>query len=234
MNPSTRAQQGRETPIQLPPAGITILGAGKFGRLAHRRLARRFPDADLTVVDRAEAKLLAVAPSARTRILAEDAIAHLSTERLPPDRWIVPAVPIHVAFIWLLEQLEPNGRVTRLPVPQNVDAQLPHPMRGPGGTVYASYADFLCPDNCPEPEAICTYTRQPRKGRLFETVGGLRVPGYLVHVCRSHQLAPGVGGYTRGQLESLYREVLSNPGNHVIATCCSCHGVLDALSWEKP
>ncbi|HIJ69047.1 MAG TPA: hypothetical protein HPP57_06055, partial [Deltaproteobacteria bacterium] len=113
-----------------------------------------------------------------------------------------------------------------------VDSKLPNPIRVPSGTLYASFATFLCPDYCSEPEEICTHTGKERPGNLYEVFGGVLASGFDVAVLRSWQLAPGVGGYPGRSLRQLLAGIGSKPGRYLIATSCRCHGVMDALEWR--
>ena len=135
-------------------------------------------------------------------VALDDAIAYLNTNDLSEDLWIIPAVPVHVAFLWLLHQLQHSGPVHPMPVPDEVDAMIPNPYRVSSGTVYASFATFRCPDACSEPDDLCTHTRRPRLGSLFEHLARLQVRQYHMEVIRSWQLAPGVGGYRVAQLRA--------------------------------
>lgn len=222
-----------EKSLQPPygPHSIWILGAGRFGRLAAERLSKRYRDADLLVIDRCSDRLISLAEQFGTRASVEDAVDFLSREELREDLWIVPAIPVHAAFQWLLRRAGVLPRAESVPVPESVDPQVPNPFRVPDGTVYASYATFLCPDACSEPEELCTVTQQPRTANLFEELAKMDVPGFGVQVLRSLQLAPGVGGYTGGQLRDLERRVLQEKGPCVVATSCRCHGVINALRW---
>lgn len=218
------------------PEDIWVLGAGRFGELAVKRLSRRLPQARLAVID--------VRPDRLDRIRSEygapsltvhegDGILLLEREDLPGDLWVVPAVPRHVAFQWLVNQLNRSGTAAVLPVPREVDEQVPNPYRVSGGTVYSSHATFLCPDSCSEPEDICTYTRRPRPTSLFEILSRIQVPEHRAVVVRSRQLAPGVGGYPMAQLCSTRDRICSHPGRFIIATSCRCHGVINAMAWES-
>ncbi len=217
----------------IPPESIWILGAGHFGRLAAQRLTRRFPHTDFTVVDLREDRLEKVSRELNVRCLWKDSIGHITENPLPEGLWIVPAVPVHVAFLWLTHRLGEEGPVVRLPVPATVDEQVPNPMRVPSGTVYASYATFICPDACSEPDDICSHTRKPRLGILHEHLANISVPDFKVMVVRSHQLAPGVGGYPTQSLQNLLAGARQEPGGYIVATACRCHGVLDCLRWER-
>lgn len=213
----------------IPVEVIWILGAGRFGRLAVERLTRKFPAGDFLVIDQRPDRLAALAADRGVKAVAAEAIPFLSRQDLPDGLWIVPAIPVHVAFQWLLHGSTFASRASRVPVPESVDSQVPHPIRGAEETLYASYATFLCPDACSEPEERCTYTGKPRPGNLFEDLAAVTAPGFQVSVLRSLQLAPGVGGYTLAQLRQLEQAVLREPGGHIIATSCRCHAVINAL-----
>ena len=134
-----------------PPRLIRVLGAGRFGRLAAERLRRLFPEALLSITDRDAARVDEI-----TRILGipgevEECIQSISRIEQPDDLWLIPAVPVHVGFEWAINELNRVGEVRRLPVPGEVDSKLPNPIRVPSGTVYASFATFVCPDYCSEP-----------------------------------------------------------------------------------
>ncbi len=217
-----------------------ILGAGRFGRLAAKRIVSRYPGARLLVVDADEERLRQVKNAFGVEVRLGDAVASLDDDPVSEETWIVPAVPVHVAFLRLLSALnaanragatESGGRFTPVPVPEAVDAQAPNPWRGSTDTLYASFASFRCPDSCNEPDEICTHTRQPRPGNLYEALSGISVPGHRVVVIRSLQLVPGVGGYTGGHLESALKEIQNAPdARYLIATSCRCHGVISAMS----
>lgn len=216
----------------LPPRRIRILGAGRFGRLAAERLKPRFPGALLTVTDRDAAKIDEIARELGIPGDVQECIGSISDIEPTDDLWVVPAVPVHVGFEWVVNQLQKVGEVRRLPVPQEVELEVPNPIRAASGTLYASFATFVCPDYCSEPEEICTYTGKERPGNLYEVFGGVRASGFNTAVLRSWQLAPGVGGYPAGSLGELLARVGSRPGGYLVATSCRCHGVMDALEWR--
>jgi hypothetical protein len=148
------------------------------------------------------------------------------------DLWIIPAVPVHVGFEWVANELGKVAVVRRITVPGEVDSKVPNPVRGPAGTLYASFATFICPDHCSEPEEICTFTGKGRLGNLYDIFGAVSVSGFDAAVLRSWQLAPGVGGYPARSLRELLAGVYQKPGGYLLATSCRCHGVMDALEWE--
>lgn len=217
-----------------PPRKIWILGAGHFGYIAAQRLSRRLPESHFLVVELREDRLQRVHEELGLPTHVEDCLEFLCGRPLPDDVWVVPAVPVHVAFRWILHQLSAIGEVQPLPVPEAADAQVPNPYRMSTGTLYASYATWICPDACNEPDDVCTHTGEPRPGDLFEHLSRIQIPGFQVTVFRSRQLAPGVGGYPGGYLKDvLARQVAEQPGSYLIATSCRCHGVVDALQWKR-
>ncbi len=215
-----------------PPRRIIVLGAGRFGRLAAERLRRRFPEALLSITDRDAARVHEIARDLGVQGEVEECIQSISRIEPPDDLWLIPAVPVHVGFEWAINELNRVGEVRRLPVPEEVDSKLPNPIRVPSGTLYASFATFLCPDYCSEPDEICTHTGKERPGNLYEVFGGVLAPGFDVAVLRSWQLAPGVGGYPGRSLRQLLAGIGSKPGRYLVATSCRCHGVMDALEWR--
>ena len=214
-----------------PPSRLLILGAGRFGRLATQRLGRRHPDAAITVVDLAASLASDPAFNSCERVAADgiDYLVEAMAGGTAPD-WIVPAMPIHVAWLWMKRDLIAAGRqVVDLPVPEAVAARVPHPLRGDHSQLYASNADFICPDDCPEPERFCTVTGKPRPVVMFAHLAGLRVPGFAAVVIRSRQLAPGVGGYRPEDLRQAEAAALAAPDAVLLATACKCHAVIDAF-----
>lgn len=219
-------------PDPYPPERIWILGAGHFGYTAAQRLSRRYPQAEFLVVDQQTDRLNAIRQAFGIPTIARECIGFLTQQTIPRDVWIVPAIPVHVAYQWLLARLAERASVQSLPVQTEVDAQIPNPYRVAGGTVYASFATFLCPDVCNEPAEICTYTKEPRQGNLFQRLQEISLPHLKVVVVRSWQLAPGVGGYTKPLLTVALETIMQQPGDYLVATSCRCHGVIDRLRWE--
>ena len=213
-------------------ASYLILGAGKFGRLALRRLARQDAAASFVVVDRDPAALAEALDGVPgwTRVQAE-AIAFLVQQLGGDGRWdwIIPMVPVHVAFHWLLAGPLAGSGWQPQAVPEALAGLIPGARRGPQGELYLSRARHLCPDDCAEPE-VCPVTGESRDLPLHQELASLHLAGYEIRVIPSRQLAPGVGGYPPGRLLDLARDMGALTGNVLIATACRCHGVIHGLA----
>jgi hypothetical protein len=214
-------------------ARYLILGAGKFGRLALRRLAQQETAPSFLVVDRNPAALAALGTNgapAGSRVTAE-AVAYL-VEHLGSGNqwdWIIPMVPVHVAFQWLMAGPLAGSDWQPVAVPEAIARLVPVAWRGPQGELYLSRAQHLCPDDCAEPE-VCPVTGESREPALYQELDYLNLVGHQVRVIASRQLAPGVGGYPPRRLLDLAREMAALEGHVLIATACRCHGVIHGLA----
>ena len=214
-----------------PPKKIFILGAGHFGYVASKRLSRRYAEASFLVIDSNRDNLAKIEEEIALPVLQKEAISFINSCPISEDQWIIPAIPVHVAFHWLLHQLKLTHEAQQVDVPQLTDEKVPNPFRMDDRTLYASYATFVCPDACNEPDEFCTYTGKPRQENLFEYLQQVEVPGFATEVVRSWQLAPGVGGYTGSTLSNALASISRNQGSYLVATSCRCHSVIDALKW---
>jgi len=207
---------------------IWIIGFGKFGAHAARQVLMREPGAGITAVDPDPARL---APwKDRIRTVQADGVAfvveQLARGQLPDT--IVAALPVHLAYEWLLQTVQAIRPVEPVAVPAPVIDRLPHPIIGTGGVVYASHADFLCPDTCAEPAAVCSVTRRARPVDMFRLIREITC-GVTPVVVRSRQLAPGVGGYPPEALFAAASRIEHLFGDVLLATACRCHAVVHAL-----
>jgi hypothetical protein len=212
-------------------ASYLILGAGKFGRLALWRLAAQDPEARFLVIDR-QASALAAARTPEIKdaeMRVEEAIpylaAHLGPE--PPWDWLIPMVPVHIAYGWLLEGPLAGKGWEPAEVPRDLEDLAPLAIQGPAGELYLSQARHLCPDDCAEPP-VCPVTGEERQP-VFVKLAEASRPGLPIMVVASRQLAPGVGGYSPLRLLELAETVAEAPGPLLVATSCRCHGVVHGL-----
>lgn len=210
------------------PARFWIIGAGRFGQIAVERITRHIAGAAITVVDK---EPFALGGDGITAI-RQDGIQWLNTmlDRDAPVDMIVPAIPVHVAAEWLRLKLLDACNMDPIEIPDAWLSKMPNPMRGATGRAYVSHADFICPDNCPEPEKICTHTGKPRPVDLFRLLANLDFETVVPIVLRSHQLLPGVGGIYPADLMAALGTVRDNSHRPLmIATACRCHGVVDFI-----
>lgn len=209
---------------------VIVIGAGHFGKIAVEALTPRIR-APLRVVEKDEEALRALSGLSIEPIL-DEAVPFLvsSFHLLQPGNIIVPAVPVHLAYEWLRLSLPKSVTVLAIQAPEEIKPLLPHTWAGGEGSLLVSYADFRCPDDCPEPADCCTVTGEKRGTPLHALLSRIDLPGYRVHVIRSRQLAPGVGGYRAGDLQELLGRIESGgEGKWLVATACKCHGVVSAM-----
>jgi hypothetical protein len=214
-------------------ARYLIAGAGKFGRLALTRLAAADPDGVFRVVDKDPGALAALGAREGLALVTLEGDAAAVLADLLADGsawdWIIPMVPGHLAYRWLLAgPLRDRGWVP-IPAPEDVAGAAPSWWRGPEGEIYVSRAGHLCPDDCAEPEC-CPVTGETREPPLYDRLAALALPGWRVLILASRQLAPGVGGYAPADLHWLARQVEETQENTILlATACRCHGVAHGL-----
>ena len=124
-------------------ASYLILGAGKFGRLALERLARQDAAASFVVVDHDPVALAVKVDGVPgpERVQAE-AVAFLGRHLGTDGRWdwIIPMVPVHVAFHWLMAGPLAGSDWQPAAVPEALAGLFPGARRGPNGELYLSRA----------------------------------------------------------------------------------------------
>ncbi len=253
-NPNTPTLQYSNTPLGnmsrhsqmtlTPPKGrgfprldkgisFLVLGAGRFGRSAIEKILIKDPIAKITLVDIDRGALNDVNGSQIGRVVS-DGIDHLDKSLSLEDlnHWVVPAIPVHVVFEWILRRLRKSFEVKRIPLPDGIE--LPNKIVGKRGDLYTSYADFICPDNCPEPEKICLTTGKKRGMPMFQRIRELESAFFVSRCIQSHQIAPGLGGYSVQRLKELLQEIKGVNGSILIGTACRCHGVVSGLQMGSP
>lgn len=225
---------GREGNDRRVAKSIWVLGGGRFGSLACRRLLADDPLTAVTIIEQAGTTHLSRSFPSVT-FIACNAVAFLvrALQRGQQPDWIIPAIPIHVAFEWLRQSLAPT-HLKVVDLPAEIRRKLPHCVSGLDGATYTSYADFHCPATCDEPESHCTVTGQRRPMSLYRLLAGIRYPGWQPVVIRSRQILPGVGGYRPQDLITTRITAEAAAGPVLLATACRCHGVLHAFTLNGP
>jgi hypothetical protein len=213
---------------------VCILGGGRFGLKAAENLPKRFPKIGITIVeaDKTTCEAIETLPF---NLICMDGIAYLDGLLKSPDRpdWIIPAMPVHVVCEWIMRGLSSSLYAEAINVPEDLTAVLPNAIKGSQGQLYLSNADFTCPDNCPEPDETCTYTRKPRPRILYENLESIVYKDFRSVVIKSCQLVPGTGGFTPDDLFKARDLVLSETTPVLISTACKCHGVMNAVRFRN-
>jgi len=215
-------------------SSLIILGAGHFGQRALFKCSHEYPNCRITIVDRNGTALKNCTRFHSCETVCDDGISYLnSLSQVTSNQslWIIPSIPIHVAFEWVTSHL--LRPVQRIDIPDAILKQLPNPMAGGKGTVFMSYATFKCVDNCPEPVDHCYITGQPRLISLFEKLQGLQSNDFLSIVLQSKQILPGIGGFQFSDLIATLSQVDVSEKPVLLSTACRCHGVMDAFSVRK-
>lgn len=214
---------------------IWVIGAGKFGRISVEALIKHRGKVEISVVD-SDAMQLDQMADLPVATVCTDGITFLKqnlTSENAPD-WIIPVIPIHVAAEWVRARLGNAVRAGLQPVPDAVVDRLPNPMRGSKGEVYVSLADFICPEDCPQPPARCTHTGKPRPYNLYDRLTSIRYGGLRSLVVISRQLAPGVGGLAPRDLFRVLEEARAVRTPFLLSTACRCHGVVSSVGFGSP
>jgi hypothetical protein len=212
----------------IQPRRFWVLGAGYFGSIALERILGRTPDATVTVVDKEPREI----KDSRITMVHAEGIQWLDAmlDFQAAVDIIVPAIPVHVAAEWIKLNLLKTCEVHPASIPDAWLARMHNPIRGKTGQVYVSHADFMCPDNCPEPHKRCTHTGKPRPTALYRLLQKQDFETFLPIVLRSYQLLAGVGGIYPADLMAAMDTARQNSHRPLmICTACSCHGVIDFL-----
>ena len=210
-----------------------IIGCGHFGSRAAEQLLEKDPKSKIIIVDKKREAIERVSHLPIETVFSDgrDVLNQFLSEDRPLD-FIIPAIPFHLAFEFILARLKPHGarRGKLLPLPG-----LPNPILGKTGDLYTSIADFLCPEDCPEPSIFCTVTRKKRGKPLYKILGDLRGP-FESRVMISLPLAIGVGGFRPKRLSGLLEDIREEKHRDhpiLISTASRCHGVTSALIYTK-
>jgi len=213
------------------PHTYLIIGCGHFGNRAAEKLTQRSSRSKIIVVDKKENALQKVSHLPVETAVC-NGIIYLSqflSEGQKAD-FIIPAVPLHLAFEFILSQTKPLGGKRRRVPPLS---DLPNPMKGKTGDLYTSLANFLCSEDCPEPARYCTATGKRRGKPLYQILRDLKEP-LESRVIQSQQLAHGVGGFRPRALINLLKDIKEKKDSgqtFLISTASRCHGVTSALSF---
>ncbi|MGH7645644.1 MAG: hypothetical protein ACREMR_08660 [Gemmatimonadales bacterium] len=162
-----------------------------------------------------------------------------------PVDCIVPSPHMpHLMFEWVLRRARerwPGRAITVEPVPGTVGAPYDRGAPPPDHTRYVSFADWVCPTHCIEPD-LCPAIGSRRTWDMSEAIAGLaarlRARGEPVHgpalfVCR-HQVF-GVGTFSvdavlAGDALVAQAGAGARPAAVLIGTVSRCHGAVNLLA----
>jgi len=208
-----------------------IIGCGHFGSRAAKQLLKNKSHPKIIAVDK-NPEAVETLVHLPIETIAADGLSYLN-QFLSEGRtvnYLIPCVPFHLAFEFILLRLKPFG-ARRAKVPSL--SGLPNPEIGKTGDLYTSFADFLCPEDCPEPSRYCTVTRKKREKPLYAIFRDLK-GAFKSRVISSQPLAKGVGGFQPKELLGLLEDVNKQKNSRtliLISTASRCHGVTSALSF---
>jgi hypothetical protein len=213
------------------PRTSLIIGCGHFGSRAAEKLLKKDPLSKIIVADKIKESIKKICHLPVETAVGEG-VSYLNQFLSQGRRadYIIPAVPFHLAFEFILSRLKPSGGKRKKVPPLS---GLPNSIKGKTGDLYTSLADFICSEDCPEPAQYCTFTKSPRPKPLYQILKDIEGP-FESKVIRSLQLAPGVGGFKPDVLLGLLKNIEKRTKPHwsiLISTASRCHGVTSALSF---
>jgi hypothetical protein len=210
---------------------VFIVGFGKFGKKALAQVIHLQGKARVWIIDSSPEALSQAERFPGIRVLA-DGPKFLTQyqEWIGNEDWIIPALPLHLAWKWLDLNLKTQPVHKAVSPPNSLGLGLPY-SQFVGKGLFLSYATFLCPENCPAPIHKCFKTKESRAVPLWKFIANQGCSNGTLEVIESQQIAPGVGGYRFRELKKLKSLVLKKPPPFFVATACRCHGVIHGLTW---
>jgi len=209
---------------------IWILGAGSFGLKAAEKMCRKISRIEITIIEK-NSKICSQTEKLGFKSVCMDGIEYLNKNLKSIDYpdWIIPAIPVHVAYEWVRLKIKGSYILESIPVPGELMVDLPNVFKGKKHEIYMSIADFICPDNCSEPADICTHTGKPRPFSLYKQLESIKYDNFCSLVVRSRQLSPGIGGYSPEVLFYALDVIKASSIPILLSTACRCHGVMHAF-----
>jgi len=195
-----------------------IVGGGKFGLKAAEYLLRK--KKDFIIMDPSDTCIAAIKFKEKF-VRAEAKDLERFVRKFDPE-WIFPTAPVHVAAEALKDKFRPwNEKVNEIlsGIPAKVIVSV-----GRGSIAVSYNRDEICLENCSSPET-CPVTKLKRPCPMYAL---LRFACPEAKILISHQLSPGIGAI-KGKDFASFLEEAKNAEKIVVATACSCHGVITAL-----
>jgi hypothetical protein len=212
---------------------VFIVGFGKFGRMALTQGKHLWGKSKVWIIDSQPGALKGpdVAPISGIRVLADGPkFLTLFQNWIDDEDLIIPALPIHLAWSWLMLNRTHSKEQKPILPPEDLGAGLPFRCLQDNG-LYLSYADFLCPEKCPAPEHYCYRTKKKRELPLWKLLAHYPSLKGSLGIIESRQVGPGLGGYPFKELRKIRRLAQKSGPQFFVATACRCHGVIHGASW---
>jgi hypothetical protein len=158
-----------------------------------------------------------------------------------PDAIVPSPLMPHLMYEWLARRARARwpGRLVETR-PLEPPSNIPWQRRGADGTQYVSFAEWICPVNCVEPE-LCPAIRGPRSWSMPLAVravvdearrSGRNLAGPVIFHCQHR--AYGVGMFDTAAVLAGDRLVESvagtGPAEVLVGTVSHCHGALSVLA----
>ena len=212
---------------------VFIVGFGKFGKKALTQAVRLWGKARIWIIDSRPEVFTAPGPGPWPGIWTlADGPQFLSDYQdwIGDEDWVIPALPVHLAWKWLNLNLETRPSLKAVLPPQSLGFGLAYSRTDIKG-LYLSYADFTCPENCPAPIRHCFKTKEKRAVPLWKFLSEQQCSKGTLGVIESRQIAPGVGGYAFKELRRIRNLAKKAGPPFFVATACRCHGVIHGATW---
>ncbi len=209
---------------------LFLVGFGKVGKTLLPQVVRLWGKNRIWIIDHNQETLNRKEALAGIRVLG-DGPQFLTRYQawIRDEDWIIPSLPVHLAWKWLELNLGPHKPKAVAP-PPTLGSLLPY-SQALGKGLLLSYADFVCPDHCPAPLDHCFKTKKRRSLPLWNYLATRSCPEGTLEVIESRQMAPGMGGYPFGELRRVLKRALEAGPPFYVATACRCHGVVNGLTW---
>ena len=212
------------------------------------RLARADGTAEDTVADPAyrELPIQCVHSSWEPFFSAWFAAAIAAPESAGKDAVVPSPLMPHLLADWIVARIaqhRPGAIITRVPLTGRPDT--PWKRTADDHTHYASFATWMCPINCIEPER-CPETRGPRNWTMPASVrlaashaAEHGTPYDVTAVFQTSHRAYGVGMFDvsaalDADLAIGTAAATGKPGRALVASVSHCHGALAELVWRDP
>ncbi len=232
---------------------VVIIGGGCYGsfyagQLAEARSRGKVAFRQVIVVDRdPDCQAVRTGPLPADFLLTESAWnpfldAFLNREPPPdgaPDDAIVPSPLMpHLMAHWLervTERVWPGSVAEAVAVDRPLGT--PYDVLAPDGTRYVSFADWLCPTHCIEPQ-ICPVIRGPRTWEMSDALTAYvarldrdrPTTGPALFVTRHRAFGVGMFDVAEARAaRTLLGEAVGRGADLVVATVSACHGAVGML-----